>query len=396
MSSSVSGLGPVNSFRNLNPYIQQSRLARGSHREAEQESRSQLEARQSTRLTLRARGLTESSATRAALKVRAKTEVSQSEDGSLSTSFSSQLKFKYDFIADDGTRISIRARANIQYTQNSDESGSEQSLRIRTKTSVSLLQQNVEAGADELGSIPGLSEEARSAIGKALELFQGVTEAATSQFLSSEPLDGDALINGVVSAFNDFASSALQPFLEQPAGTQTTELPAIDAPAPDPTPAESTPPEAEPTTPVTNTDPVPQNPSSSEPIAESDDVPVTTDNESTSSTSVGASDETESDPNVPAASDESVEETEATQEAPVNETSVSDARASAEAVLFKLRYQVIESLQQITGSFETENGSYDYARTTYRSSTNLSLRIESQGESYNEPLLVGTQLSVDG
>ena len=73
---------------------------------------------------------------------------SKTTDGNLASVDShTKLRFQYDFQAADGTKIQIRLRANSSFSQEGQGTDAEQSLRIRARLKVTVVQEQVNAGA---------------------------------------------------------------------------------------------------------------------------------------------------------------------------------------------------------------------------------------------------------
>ena len=60
---------------------------------------------------------------RFSLKLRSHTELKQSDDGELQIKTKSQLTFRYDFEAADGTTLRLSAKAKLEYTSKTDDDG---------------------------------------------------------------------------------------------------------------------------------------------------------------------------------------------------------------------------------------------------------------------------------
>lgn len=153
-------------------------------------------------------------------KLRANTQLQVTEDGQSLATAQAKLRFRYDFEAADGSTIQIRLQANLKYAQLTDGDAESQTTKLRASMHVSVLQQNVASGVAPLLDDPNTSPDAQDAMAQALELFQQVTETATSLFQASSPMDGDSLVTGLVDAFNELSesiTSALLPASEEPA-----------------------------------------------------------------------------------------------------------------------------------------------------------------------------------
>lgn len=396
MSASFAGIqtqSPLQNFnlQGLNNRLS-NRLSNRSQRDIGAQSGGSFEAKQSLRLAARSLEFGDDSYSRSSLKVRSSSELLQSDDGSVRAASQSKLRFKYDFVDDDGTRISIRAKANLSYEQSVSADGNSQSLRLRARTSISIVQTNVANGSDELSQINGISDQAKETIGAALELFQKVTDSVTAQAFTASPIDGDSLIAGLVEAFNDFTTSVLTPFTS----------PAIEGTAPPSADSDvvegeviSSSIEPVPAPVVPTVQPVPAVlPAPTEPVSSTEADGAAQENPEREELSIAETDgpdvqrDAEND-------DEAARGSEVVSPQPA-EAQASENRAVAESILVKLRYQVVESLQQIVGEFGSESDPYQYSASVYRASARLKLRIDNPANSYSEPALLGRRVDFNG
>lgn len=208
----------------------------------------------------------------------------------------SRLRFQYDFESADGTKIQIRLKLNSKFSEVDNGTDNAQSLKVRAKLKVTVVQEQVNAGVSPLLDQGGISDDVRGVIEQALGLFQQLTDAASSAFDTNDPLDGDSLITNLVDAFNGLADTILNSFFGLPDAdavestglpdansnpeTPTVEgLPPVSEPAPESV-AEATPtPDAtaEPTmeeTPLEKTPEVESNSTAQVPLADSESAPA--------------------------------------------------------------------------------------------------------------------------
>jgi hypothetical protein len=165
---------------------------------------------------------------RADTRLHTRTQLRIDEDGSIRFKSRTNLRYKYEFEAADGTRIQIKVRANLSYAAKLDEDG-DLKIRVRAKLQVSLLQESVNSNAASLLSL-GENDELFSALTEALAAFNDVVTHVTSDILNGESLDGDRLITGLVSAFNELADAI---DFTQPNALPQTDLPTSIEPLAD-------------------------------------------------------------------------------------------------------------------------------------------------------------------
>lgn len=326
---------------------------------------------------------------RTSLQIRAHSHVRVDDDGDVRSMTQAKLRFRYEFEAADGTKIRIRAEANLRYSQISDNDYESQSIKLRTAARVSVVQGNVSSGMSSLLGSSEASDDAKSAISQALGLFQQATEAVTSAFLESDPLDGDGLITGMVEAFNGLSEAVDAIFRPAPSGPET--LPPAETPSTPETlpPAETGElPEQAPTAPapVESGDVVAAEPESSEtnPPAEVETSPVA----ELPSQETLPTGETPSDPveNVGQTDSPAVEiETLPTAgEVPVVTPTTSEpAGPVARSVMVKLRMQVMQSLRSLVGEFDSGSSRLLVAQSSLRASAQFSVRYNTPGLTTN-------------
>lgn len=177
---------------------------------------------------------------RLSLRSRTHAQVRSTEEGQVLAKVKTHLRFQYDFLSTDGTRIRIRAKVNLHYSQTADGDEVSLSIKLKAKIQVSIFQQDVASDVAPLLEAPEVSEEARTAIARSLELFRQVTDAATSLFSDSDVLDGDPLITRLVETSNDLLEAIASTFFPPPgdAGAIPSDdaIALPDQPADEPTP----------------------------------------------------------------------------------------------------------------------------------------------------------------
>lgn len=181
------------------------------------------------------------------LKLSSRSIVRVGEEGQLSVRSDSRLRFRYEFESADGTKISVQAKAKLQYAYRSDGSIDTESLKLNVKFGVSVLQQNVSDGLNPLLDESQLPDEVKDAIAAATQLFQTVSDSLTSAFQNAESPDGDALVTSLVDAFNQLAGDLqgvvlpTPPALPQAEGTPDDQGGADQAGLPEPVPTQDVP-----------------------------------------------------------------------------------------------------------------------------------------------------------
>jgi len=311
---------------------------------------------------------------RESLSIRARTKLKISKDGEIKAKSQVKLRYKYDFVSADGSKISVRLKANLNFKQTVDGDQYTQSLKLSAKASVKAIQRDVSSATTSLQQAPGIPADIDKTISKALDLFGKLTDAAVGEFVERDRLDGDQLIAGVVDAFNEFAGAVLQSFLL--AGEAQPVLPdsvATDIPA---TPAGDDPVET----------PVVSSPSTDEPLAPTPDLgtidlsaPVT------EPTTVGdalvefTSDDTQENST-------SVEPTEvvSTVERATGDDHLKASKRTASAVMFKLRLQIVRSLTSLTGKLDPDSGDEAFSLSVFKSSAKLSIRAQGNWVSFDD------------
>lgn len=343
---------------------------------------------------------------RTSLQLRQRSHVRLTDDGQSHAISHTKLRFRYDFEAADGTQIRIRAQTNLRYSQLTGGDQESQSLKLRATASVSVLQETVSSGVSPLLETPDNSANLKNLISGALDLFRQVTDAATSAFLDSEALDGDRLITGMVEAFNGL-SEAISSIFVPPASTPET-LPSADtggALEPPPvTPDDVLPPEPAPIETESPVDvdptPVPDAPSETPQDVAQPDVP-----EGEIAENVGEGDtpavEDGSQGDAPVVEDIATPETgeqgeaveggnvgpvpdESTIPDPITEpttepTTTEPSRQFAGSVMFKLRLQVIQSLNSLVGVFDSGSSDQPTSHSVLRASAQFSARYNISG-----------------
>jgi hypothetical protein len=287
---------------------------------------------------------------RTALRVRTVTRAALNDDGELSVRSHSKLRFQYDFQAADGTRIQVRLKANVHYSQTENDDDSAQSLKIRVQLNVSILQDQVASDAAPLLDPSALPSEARDAIALALGLFQEATDAATSLFEESDPLDGDALIARVLDAFHQLVDSIHHSVTPQvPAENPVLEEAPVDLAA--------------------------------EAVEPPELIPVPTSELSPDSPTAIGEPESETETSAEEAKDPATGVAEDTSDSPETEPPTPVLHQSPETVVLQIRARVIESLTYLAGTFDHQpvDSAQDADRQTlavYRNS--ISLRVNAE------------------
>ncbi len=313
------------------------------------------------------------------LSVRSRFRVSQTDDGELRTTLHSKLRFRYDFEAADGTKIRIRAKANLHYSQKSDGDQQSQSLKLRVKAHVSVVQKSVTSGVGAVAELPELSAAAQQGLSEALELFQQMTDAATSVFLGGDPLDGDSLIAGLVEAFNELTGTM-----------DTTAIPAGDLP-------ESLPHDVveQIAGPVLEqpgyTTSVPAVVGAAEPAVETDDSEISLLEHEAALDSSGESDEVAY---IEPVEFEDVEqgtssEDEAGEGEEIEPTASQQTYAS---VKMKMRVQFIQSLTRIVGAFDSDSSAITVSQSAFRASFQVAARYNLTGHGETDRLSKGQEM----
>jgi hypothetical protein len=349
---------------------------------------------------------------RTSLTVRAHSHVRETDDGRLRVTSHTKLRFRYDFEAADGTTIRVRLKANLHYAQVTNGESEFQSVRLRAKAAVSVIQQDVSSELAPLLETPELSAEAKESISLAIGLFQEVSNTATSLFLEGDPLDGDGLITGLVDAFNGLSES-ISTMLGLPAPDDPNAVPSgeaaevLEQAAADPEKA----PEIEPAeAPAAETAEAPVAELDEAPAAESEEAPaeaepfeapvVEPDALEAAATpevdpepapeepaqAVVASVEPESGPveSTPDALASVSEEgvvAEAAEQEPVGDAekvrpASNEPSRRVRSAMLKLRFRVIQSLRSLTRVFDSESTSVRTSRSVFSASARLAARYE--------------------
>ncbi|MFQ5731396.1 MAG: hypothetical protein ACE5KM_05510 [Planctomycetaceae bacterium] len=165
--------------------------------------------------------------TRTDVRLRSQRQLRVDDEGSIRLRSRSTLRYRYEFQSDDGTKIKIKARAKLKYSAQLDADG-DVKIRTQAKFQVSLLKESVNS---EAGSLSGAGDGGGlfARLSEDLAAFNDLVEQATSQFLSGEDLNGDALIVDLVGAFNGLIE-ALDPPPDETA--PATDPPAVVASPP--------------------------------------------------------------------------------------------------------------------------------------------------------------------
>jgi len=308
------------------------------------------------------------------LTVRAKSHCRVMDDGRTRSMSHARLRFRYEFEAADGTRIRIRAEANLRHSQITDGDNQFESTKIRARATISVIQQTVSSGIGSLLDGPQLSPEAQEAISQALDLFQQATEAAASLFTDSNPLDGDGLVAGLVNAFNGLAD--LIDSIFRPASETPQELPPGEAvqslkpPAANPVEVRAAEPAPVQTAPVIDDQSETASAAASQEIVQPEAAEIQLVENVTEEAT--AAPDTEALP------------------APAQDQAAEPAvgQSSQSAVLsamYRVRLQVIQSLTNLTGVLDPDS-SLLVSQSILRASAHLSARYSLSGRNANTPL----------
>lgn len=301
---------------------------------------------------------------RTALRVRSQSRTEIANDGSTWTSSKTKLRFHYEFEAADGTKIQIRAQANLNYSETTSGDERSQSLKLRAAIRVSVLQENVSSGLSPLVD----AGDARNIISQALDLFNEVTNAVTSAFMENDSLDGDRLVTGLVDAFNGLSESVNSLFLPSLPAPETAPssgagellvepdpLESDEVVAAEPEQLEANPP-AEADAPLEMAEPATEAESQ---LVENLD-PLDASAEARAST-----------PESEVVEDEAVDSTPVAP-APVESAPAAPSQTVGSSLLLKLRLQVIQSLNSLVSEFNTETSSLTATQSSFRVSAKFS------------------------
>jgi len=316
---------------------------------------------------------------RTALQVRSQSHTGIAADGSTWTMSTTKLRFHYTFEAADGTKIQIRAQANLHYAAASSDDEQTQSLKLRAAIRVSVLQEDVTSGLSPLVDGSETSEDIQSAVSQALDLFNEAAKTLTSAFMESDTLDGDRLIVGLVDAFNGLSESVNSLFLpslpapETVAASDVGELLAEPAPVKSGEVVATEPEQLEATAPAEVEAPLEETGSSGEaesPLVENLDL---LDASAVAMASTPESEVVEEE----TASKSSVAEAETVEPPPVESAPVASAPAASvqmvgSSLLLKLRFQMIQSLKSLVSEFRTETSSLRGPQSSLRVSARFS------------------------
>jgi hypothetical protein len=317
---------------------------------------------------------------RTSLTVRAHSQTMVSNDGQVRAILNAKLRFSYDFEAADGTKIRVRAKVNLNYSQSSGGDDGTQSTRLQVQARVSVLQEAVSTGIAPLLETPDTSDEAKSVISQAVDLFQQVTSAAASLFLDSDPLDGDSLIGRLVDAFNQFSGSLNSQSLPSPqvpvavtsgdVGEVLGQAPAdpLDVAAAGAAPIESVPPVVVESEPVSG--PAQQNTGE---LSGPENVPIQ---------NVGQK-EASAIENTVAPEDDASENPGAGHD--VEAAASQPSQPSVGSVMLTLRLRVIQSLRSLVEAFDSDSRSLLVSQSTLSMSAQLAARYSSSGPRCKAP-----------
>ena len=87
---------------------------------------------------------------RESLSIRARTKLKISKDGEIKAKSQAKLRYKYDFVSADGSKISVRLKANLNFKQTVEGDQYSQSLKLSAKASVKAIQRDVSSATTSL------------------------------------------------------------------------------------------------------------------------------------------------------------------------------------------------------------------------------------------------------
>ena len=318
---------------------------------------------------------------RTSLQIRAHSHVKVTDDGQVRAMSHTRLRFSYDFEAADGTRIRIRAKVNLHYSQINDSDEGSQSTRLRVKARVSVLQESVSTGIASLLETPEVCAEAKNGISQAIDLFYQVTDAAASLFLDSNPLDGDALIAGLVEAFNGLSESLNSIFLPPPADpegvTSADVVELLEQVAVDPGEVLVAEPD--------QIEAVPPGSVESEPLsgAPPQDIGQSSGPENELAENVGQRENSALENEVLPEASEQKGPSEGQE---VEPATIEKSQPFVGSVMFRLRLQVIQSLTDLIGVFDSDSPSLLASQSIFRASAQFAARYNVRGPGVNDSL----------
>jgi hypothetical protein len=306
---------------------------------------------------------------RTSLKIRSHSRVRVTDDGQVRSMSRTKLRFNYDFEAADGTKIRIRVKANLNYSQVSDGDEGLQSTRLRVKAKVLVLQENVSTGISPLLESPEVASEAKNGISQAIDQFNRIAEAATAMFLDSDPLDGDSLIAGLVESFNGLSESLNSMFLSAPADSAAVPSNDVVELLGQPVSGSEEVPPAKPdqieTVPAVKIDSEPT------PEAAPQEVGQSNGPEHELAELVGHGETSTLENGVPPEASEQEGSSEGQAVAPAADE---HSPLSIDSVMFKLRFQVIQSLTSLVGDFDTDSPAPLASHSMFRASAQFTAR----------------------
>jgi len=312
--------------------------------------------------------LAEGLSSRSELAVRAasRTWLRQTDGGQIDLKSKSWLEFNYEFESEDGTRVTLRARAKTEISYHREADGS-YALKARVKLQIAAVRESVESGLEPLFGSDGTTELG-TAVSSALDGFREAIDGLTRRFID-DAISGDDLIPGMVDAFNALAelvqtlafgdkrSSAIS------AGESDAVLSdaAIPAAVPAHEPAASADTEAVDDEPVGE---VAELPAEQRPAADPADV--------------GGAEEVESAEDEPRSLPETSE----------TETRVETPGATSatlrQSLLLDLRLRFVQSMSQLVATFDPSAEAADLVGTSVRSRLDLRLAAYSRTQAWLE------------
>lgn len=304
--------------------------------------------------------------------VRGHCYLREMDDGRIRAMSHTKLRFRYNFEAADGTKIHVRVKANLHYSQIGNTDEGSRSIRLRAKAAVSILQENVSSGVTPLLEIPEVSAEAKNRISQAIDLFYQVADAAAALFFESDPLDGDGLIAGLVDAFNGLSESIssifLPPSADDPEPMSSGEVMGVlQQVASDPGEVLTVAPNQIEAVPLTNVE--------SEPLSggRPQDIAQSSGPENELVDRVAEGDASGSDKVVLPEGGE-MEGPSPAQE--IQPATSEQSQRFVNSVMFRLRLQVIQSLTSLVGVFDSDSPSVMATQSIFRASAQLAARYD--------------------
>jgi hypothetical protein len=302
------------------------------------------------------------------LRIRTRSSVHTSDDGTVSERISSKLQFHYDLTTADGEHIELNVKAKLQHTSIQDADGNYIS-KTQLKLQFSLLQEGVADGLSPLLSHQAFSPSssdtapdvsAPSGVGDGLQAFLDAVDEALQQFTEGSNNSADDLLHKTVDAFNSLLG-ALSHLLFPPGATPAE--PTLPPSSEPPSPVEALP---APLPPIDDDSPPADSPAANlaptpapAPIEQTPEEPIATDD---------------------VASEPPPSETGESETAPAESAPATAPPPTATQILRDVRIRFIQSLTQIIGTLTPPDqpGTGSLATSQYLSyQSSLSIRIHS-------------------